>query len=73
MSDMEILQARCDELESHIAHQDSTLEDLSDTVGRQWETIDALRREVEILKDRLAAMEGDVTASLPDEGPPPHY
>ena len=73
MSGSEALQDRCDNLESHVAHQEAAIQDLSDTVRDQWAAIDALRREIAGLKDRLSAVEGDVVAGLPKEPPPPHF
>ena len=67
------LRERCDNLEGHVAHQEATIQDLSDTVRDQWAAIDALRREIAGLKDRLSAVEGDVVAGLPKEPPPPHF
>ena len=46
MSEIDDLQGRLTALESHSAHQDGTIEDLSEMVNRQWTEIEALRREV---------------------------
>lgn len=73
MSETEDLRERCENLESHLAHQEAAIQDLSETVGDQWKVIDALRREIANLKDRIGAIEGDVAASLPKEPPPPHF
>jgi SlyX protein len=62
------------ELESHIAHQEATIGDLSDIVAKQWETVDELVAKVERLKERLLALEEEVKFPAPKEdAPPPHY
>lgn len=73
MSDARAAGTRIDDLETHLAHQESTIQDLSETVGQQWETIDVLKREINRLKDRLSAMEGELQSAQSDERPPPHY
>ena len=60
-------------LESHIAHQDGTIDDLNEMVNRQWTEIEALRRDLAELRDRLMRVEGDMKPSQPDDQPPPHY
>ncbi|MBT3764929.1 MAG: SlyX family protein [Rhodospirillaceae bacterium] len=65
---------RIADLESHIAHQEATIRDLSDIVTKQWETVDELVAKVERLKDRLLALEEEVKSSpVKDDVPPPHY
>lgn len=73
MSESEDLRERCERLESHLAHQEATIQDLSDTVRDQWEIIDALRRDISRLTDRLAAVEDEITADQPKDPPPPHF
>jgi uncharacterized coiled-coil protein SlyX len=73
MSEMEDLSERLMALESHIAHQDGTIEDLNDMVNKQWTEIEALRRDLAELRARLARVEGDIGPSQPDDQPPPHY
>ncbi len=72
MSDISGLEARVGELEAHTAHQEGIIQDLSDGIAKQWESIDVLTRTVELLKDQLLNLEDGVQAILPDK-PPPHY
>jgi uncharacterized coiled-coil protein SlyX len=67
------LEDRITALESHIAHQDGTIDDLNEMVNKQWAEIEALRRDLAELRARLARVEGDVGPSQPDDLPPPHY
>jgi|TARA_B100000315_G_C14276070_1_gene450895 SlyX protein len=67
------LEARLMALESHIAHQDGSIEDLHDMVNRQWTEIEALRRDIEQLRGRLLRIEGELETAQPDDQPPPHY
>ena len=65
---------RIAELESHIAHQESTIRDLSDTVAEQWGTVDGLVSKVARLKNRLLALEDEIKSKpQKDDVPPPHY
>jgi len=65
---------RVAELEMQIAHQDATIQDLSDAAAKQWDTIDELVIKINDLKDRIAALEGEAKfAAKEDEAPPPHY
>ena len=61
---------RLDALEIRIAHQDHTIETLNETVTAQWRRIDALDRELKILRE-------DVRNAHPQcdgpEPPPPPY
>ena len=67
------LAARLTELESHIAHQDGTIDDLNEMVNQQWAEIETLRRDLAELRARLSRVEGDVTPAEADDKPPPHY
>jgi uncharacterized coiled-coil protein SlyX len=73
MSATEDLSERLTALESHIAHQDGTIDDLNEMVKKQWTEIEALRRDLAELRARLARVEGDMGPNQPDDQPPPHY
>lgn len=72
MSENLDLELRLSELEVHVAHQDATIQDLSDGIAQQWETIDKLVRSVGLFKDQILNLEDGVQTLLPDK-PPPHY
>ncbi len=62
---------RLDELEIKFAYQQETIDSLNETVTKQWEFIEKLRRQISRLEGRLVEMSewqgGD------NEPPPPHY
>ena len=72
MSDAETL-ARIEALETRIAYQDQTIEDLNKSVTEQWRQIDSLTKQIERMADRLQRVEAATPASAADEPPPPHY
>ena len=62
---------RVGELESRLAFQDDTIDQLNGVVREQWATIDRLSRRVELLEQRLEEIENREPA-VP-AAPPPHY
>jgi uncharacterized coiled-coil protein SlyX len=60
------------ELETHVVHQEGIIQDLSDSITKQWESIDAFTRMVEQLKDQLLNLADGVQVILPGK-PPPQY
>lgn len=58
---------RVTELEMALAHQDQTVNDLSEMINRQWKEIESLKRE-------LSRMDANKADRPPDEDQaPPHY
>jgi SlyX protein len=73
MPDKAELEQRLADLEARYAHQEQTLNDLSDTTVEQWDVIEALKRRLEQLQNRLSSVEqGDHQSSSENEKPP-HY
>ncbi|MFH6784347.1 MULTISPECIES: SlyX family protein [Methylobacterium] len=66
-------ESRLDALETRIAHQDATIEDLNRIVTEQWSAIDLLTRHVAALRERVREMAERPTGAVGDEPPPPHY
>jgi SlyX protein len=64
---------RLDTLESTVAHQDQTIEELSDVVARQAAEISDLTEKLNSLRERLSELEESDGDGGPDEPPPPHY
>lgn len=56
-------------LEAHVAHQARAIEQLDEMVREQWSVIEALRREMRALRERVEDMGGEA----PEDRPPPHY
>lgn len=60
--------------EERIAHLARTVDDLSDLVARQADTLDRLERRIALLLDREAGREADLGAGvLLGDQPPPHW
>lgn len=67
------MENRLIELETRLAFQDHTLQELNAVVVRQQREIDALTRELEMLKAQFKALAPDLVGSRAEEAPPPHY
>ena len=61
------------ELQTQISYQEDTVQQLNDVVTRQQADIDLLRREVDLLKDKLLELVASARAAEADDVPPPHY
>ena len=73
MSDLDSVNARLEALEVRVAYQDQVIEDLNQTVIDQWKKIDALKRQLAELLDRVQEVEDSSGAPRAPEPPPPHY
>lgn len=71
MSDLNRLAERLDSLETRIAYQDQTIEELNATITVQWTVIDTLSRKVNLLDEQARAISN--IADPRSEPPPPHY
>ncbi|MGJ5179831.1 SlyX family protein [Bradyrhizobium oligotrophicum] len=65
------LSDRIDALEMRLTFQDDTIETLNQTITAQWREIDALKRQIALLIERLADVQGNTEG--PRHEPPPHY
>jgi SlyX protein len=73
MTDPDAVQARIEALEVRVAYQDKVIEDLNQAVIDQWKKIDALRRQLNEVLDRVQEVEDSSASSRAPEPPPPHY
>ena len=64
---------RTTELETRVAFQDKTIQELNEVVTRQQGEIDRLVRDMEALKVQVRSLSSYPVASRDDETPPPHY
>ena len=71
MTQRKDLAARFADLESHLAHHQRMIQDLSDMVARQWDTIDGVTRKLDRLEAQLQATQDKEADD--EEPPPPHY
>ena len=72
MENRKNIEQRVVELEARLAHQEITIQDLSDGVAKQWEVIDTLLGSVRLFKDKIVNLEEEAQANYV-ENPPPHY
>ncbi len=63
--------ARIEALETRIAFQDHTIEELNAAVTDQWKTIDLLTKKLAMLEEQVRS--GSYIADPASEKPPPHY
>ena len=73
MNETETLNARMDTLETRVAHQDRTLDDLNATITAQWKEIENLTRQIARLGDQLQEVRDSAAQAEGPEPPPPHY
>ena len=64
---------RLNELEAHIAYQDSTIDDLNQVILEQWNEIKALNEKLARLDAKVQTIEQTAEANEPQDPPPPHY
>ena len=62
---------RIDALETRIAFQDQTIEELNAALTEQWKTIDLLTKKLTMLEEQVRS--GSFIADPATERPPPHY
>ncbi|RCU43785.1 MULTISPECIES: SlyX family protein [Corallincola] len=69
-TDVEI---RIDELESKLAFQEDTIQQLSEVLAKQDETLRTVERQLKLMADKFKSMQSHQIASEAEETPPPHY
>jgi SlyX protein len=62
---------RLEALETRIAFQDQTIEDLNATITSQWRIIEEMRRRLGAVEEQVRS--GSYIADPSAERPPPHY
>ncbi|NMA99659.1 MAG: SlyX family protein [Phyllobacteriaceae bacterium] len=62
---------RLDALETRIAYQDRTIEELNVAITEQWKIIDQLSKRLTMMEDQVRS--GSYIADPSTERPPPHY
>lgn len=72
----EQLQERISELETKVAFQDDTIEQLSDEIGNHQESIAKLQQQLRLLGDRFKQIKNDIDSDMTqsiEHEVPPHY
>ncbi|QTH63142.1 SlyX family protein [Psychrosphaera ytuae] len=67
------LQARLESLESKVAFQEVTIDQLNDEITNMNLQFAVVTRQVKLLAEKLKENKGSVVASMSEETPPPHY
>ncbi|NGP19330.1 SlyX family protein [Devosia aurantiaca] len=62
---------RIEALETRIAYQDQTIEELNQSITEQWKIIDLLTKKLATLEEQVRS--GSYIADPASEKPPPHY
>ena len=61
------------EMETKLAFQETTLQELNDIVTRQQNQLDILQAAIQQLNDRVKSLSEEGVRAPQDEPPPPHY
>jgi len=64
-------EARLEALETRIAYQDHTIEELNATITEQWRAIDLLTKKLAMMEEQVRT--GSYIADPATDKPPPHY
>ena len=64
---------RLEQVEVKLAYLEESNAQLGEVIFRQQREIDALKRQVESLKDRFGAVQQAPTTYSPEDEKPPHY
>lgn len=73
MNDIVVLQDRLDRMETAMAHQEQTVDDLNRMIVEQWKLIEDLTRRVRALGEQIEDYAASAAAGRPADPPPPHY
>ncbi|MGD8483917.1 MAG: SlyX family protein [Thioalkalispiraceae bacterium] len=61
------------EMETKLAFQETTIQELNNIVTKQQNQLDILQAAIQELYDRIKSMSEEAVRDAADEPPPPHY
>ncbi|CAM3772222.1 MULTISPECIES: SlyX family protein [Xenorhabdus] len=64
---------RFEQLETKLAYQEATIEELNQEVIKQQIETDKLKEQLKLIAERLQTHQTSIIAPLSEETPPPHY
>lgn len=73
MTDHTLLTVRIEQLETTVAFQDQTIEELREALQLHFREIETLKRELQRLGSQLREVEAHPALTPQAEPPPPHY
>ncbi len=70
---MQKLEKRLDDLEIKFSYQQEVVDSLNDTITKQWDEIDRLKKLTKRLREEVVNLKESSPTSSGVEAPPPHY
>ncbi|MBD2811415.1 SlyX family protein [Xenorhabdus sp. Vera] len=67
------IEQRFEQLETKLAYQEATIEELNQEVRKQQIEAEQLKEQLRLMADRLKTHQASIIAPLSEETPPPHY
>ncbi|WP_233520550.1 SlyX family protein [Flocculibacter collagenilyticus] len=67
------LEQRIEELESKLAFQDDTINQLNDEIAHHQEKLQLLQKQIELLGKKFKETHSSTITTAEEEPPPPHY
>ena len=67
------MEQRLEDIETRIAYQEATIEELTRTVLAQQQINEELQGQIDYLKSLLKDLTPSAVAPMSEETPPPHY
>ena len=72
MSDLKKLEERLEALETQLAYQDQTIDDLNSAITEQWKVLDRYKAKISRLEEELGELEASAAGPVRVDKPP-HY
>ena len=73
MAEITDLTHRLEKLETDVAFQEQTIQQLNTTIIGQWSLIDKLEQKLSRLGDQMREVENALDQPAPVDPPPPHF